>query len=116
MPRQKSAISWSPSRRGHEPTATTRLCADLKTPVTTEEIIRMVKADSGVEFKPNEVIIRPTAKASALNGGAFVDLLPAGLDPNNALNYKISMVFDASGKLVNYERDPSFLRSFHRFA
>jgi len=81
---------------------------DLKTPVTTEEIIRMVKADSGVEFKPNEVIIRPTAKASALNGGAFVDLLPAGLDPNNALNYKISMVFDASGKLVNYERDPSF--------
>jgi hypothetical protein len=65
-------------------------------------------ADTGVEFTPSEVIIRPTAKASAMNGGAFVDLLPEGLDPNNGLNYKISMVFDANGKLVNYERDPRF--------
>jgi hypothetical protein len=81
---------------------------ELTLPVTADEIIRMVKADSGGEFKPSEVIIRPTGKASALNGGAFVDLLPTGADPNNALNYKISMVFDAGGKLVNYERDPSF--------
>lgn len=81
---------------------------NLNAPVTTEEVIRMVKTDSGVEFKPNEVIIRPTAKASAMNGGAFVDILSTGDDLNNALNYKISMVFDADGKLVNYERDPRF--------
>ena len=81
---------------------------ELNLPISTDEVLRMVKADLGVEFKPNEVIIRPTGKASALNGGAFVDLLPSGADPNNALDYKISMVIDANGKLVNYERDPFF--------
>lgn len=88
------------------PTNTTT--PNLNVPVTTEQVIQMVQADSGVLFKPNEVIIRPTGKACALEGGAFVDLLPTGADPNNALNYKISMVFDANGKLVNYERDPRF--------
>lgn len=80
----------------------------LNLPVTREQVILMVKADTGVEFKLNEVMLKPTAKACALNGGAFVDLLPAGADPNNFLNNKISMVFDADGKLVNYERAPSF--------
>jgi len=68
----------------------------------------MVKADSGVTFALNEILIRPTAAACALNGGAFVDVLPSGKDPNNALNYRISMVFNADGRLVNYERDPFF--------
>lgn len=45
---------------------------DLSVPVNREEIIRMVRADSGVEFKPHEVIISPTGAACALNGGAFV--------------------------------------------
>lgn len=81
---------------------------NLTTPVSREDVIRMVKADSGVEFKPNEIIIKPTGAASALNGGAFVDILPSGKDPNNALNYVISMVFNADGMLVNYERDPAF--------
>jgi hypothetical protein len=81
---------------------------NLNTPITREEVLRMLKADTGRDFKPSEIIIRPTAKASAMNGGAFVDLLPEGLDPNNGLNYKISMVFNANGKLVNYERDPRF--------
>lgn len=81
---------------------------DLNTSVTASQVLDMVQADTGVTFKPNEVIIRPTAKASALNGGAFVDLLPTGADPNNALNYKLSMTFDSSGKLVDYERDPQF--------
>jgi hypothetical protein len=81
---------------------------ELNLPISSAEVIDMVKADSGVEFKPSEVIIRPTGKASALNGGAFVDLLPTGNDPNNFLNYKISMTFDSNGKLVDYERDPNF--------
>ncbi len=80
---------------------------DLNVPVTATQIISMIRADTGVAFKPNEVIIRPTGKASALNGGAFVDILPTGADPNNFMNYKLSMTFDSSGKLVNYERDPS---------
>jgi hypothetical protein len=81
---------------------------NLAVPVTSDEVIRMVKADSGVGFKPNEVLIKPTAAACALNGGAFVNILPTGADPNNGLNYKISMVFASDGKLVNYERDPFF--------
>lgn len=81
---------------------------DLTVPVAREEIIRMVTADSGVEFKPNEVIIKPTAAACALNGGAFVSILPAGAEPGNALNNKISMVFGSNGKLVSYVRDPFF--------
>lgn len=81
---------------------------DLTVPVAREEIIRMVKADSGVEFKPNEVIIKPTAAACALNGGAFVSILPSGADPDNALNNKISMVFGPNGRFVSYVRDPFF--------
>jgi len=81
---------------------------DLSVPTTREEVLRMVKEDTGVEFKPNEVLIKPTAAACALNGGAFVDILPAGKDPNNAMNYNISMVFDSAGKLVNYTRHPFF--------
>ena len=81
---------------------------DLTVPVGRDDIIGMVKADSGVEFKPNEVIIRPTAAACALNGGAFVHTIPTGQDPNNGLSSKIDMVFGPDGKLVNYERDPCF--------
>lgn len=81
---------------------------DFSIPITRKEIIQMVKADCGVEFKPNEVIIRPTAESSALNGGVSAALLPSGKDPNNGLNYKITVVFNSSGKLVSYDRDPFF--------
>ncbi len=80
---------------------------NLSVPLTAAEVLDMVAADTGKAFKANEVIIRPTGKASALNGGAFVDILPTGADPNNFLNYKLSMTFDSNGKLVDYERDPS---------
>ena len=44
----------------------------------------------------------------ALNGGAFVELLPTGADPNNGLSSKIDLVFGSDGNLVNYDRDPFF--------
>jgi len=81
---------------------------NLAMPVTSSQVLDMVAADTGTAYKPNEVIIRPTGKASAMNGGAFVDILPTGADQNNFMNYKISMTFDSSGKLVDYERDPRF--------
>jgi hypothetical protein len=81
---------------------------NLSVPVNRADIIGMVQADSGVQFKPNEVIIRPTAAASAINGGEFVHTVPAGANPNNALSSKIDLVFNADGKLVNYDRDPFF--------
>jgi hypothetical protein len=79
----------------------------LDLPVSRNDIIRMVRADSGTEFKPNEVQIRPTGLASAMNGGAFVDIAPLWGDPNNGLS-KVSLVFGPSGDLVYYDRDPTF--------
>ncbi len=107
----KSKVSYLMTRKGAQ--ALNQLpgqgfVPNLRVPVTREEVIRMVKADSGVEFKPNEVLIEPTAAACALNGGAFVHLRPAGSDPNNGLSSKIDLVFGSDGKLVNYERDPVF--------
>lgn len=81
---------------------------DLNVPITREEVIRMVKADAGVEFKPNEVLIKPTGAACALNGGAFVHLLPLGKDPNNGANIQLALIFSQNGKMVTYERDPFF--------
>jgi hypothetical protein len=81
---------------------------DLSVPVTREEVMRMVKTDTGVQFKPNEIIIKPTGACCVLNGGAFVDVLPEGADANNGLSYKVNFVFGPDGKLLNYERDPSF--------
>ena len=80
---------------------------NLVMPVTPSQALAMIDADTGTTFKPNEVMIRPTGKASAMNGGAFVDILPTGADQNNFMNYKLSMTFDSNGMLVNYERDPS---------
>lgn len=79
----------------------------IKMPVSRNDIIRMVKAESGTEFKPNEVELRPTGLASAMNGGAFVDIAHLGGDPNNAL-CKVSLVFGPGGDIVYYERDPTF--------
>lgn len=81
---------------------------DLSVPISREEIIRMVKADSGVEFKLNECVIKPTGAACALGGGAFVDMLPTGADPDNGLSSKINFVFGPDGKIVSYQRDPFF--------
>jgi hypothetical protein len=79
----------------------------LALPVSRNDIIRIVKADSGTEFKPNEVQIRPTGLASAMNGGAFVDIAPLWGNPNNGLS-KVSLVFGPNGDLVYYDRDPTF--------
>jgi hypothetical protein len=79
----------------------------LNMPITQEEIIRMVKADTGAEFEPSEIEMRPTAAASALDGGAFVHIGHVNGDSNNGL-YKLDFVFGPDGKIVNYERDPTF--------
>ncbi|HVV01232.1 MAG TPA: hypothetical protein VHH88_07700 [Verrucomicrobiae bacterium] len=81
---------------------------DLSPPITREDVIGMIRADAGVQFKPNEIILRPTGAGTAMAGGAFVEVLPAGADPNNGLSSKIDMVFGQDGKLANYDRDPYF--------
>ncbi|HLH53292.1 MAG TPA: hypothetical protein VKY92_06720 [Verrucomicrobiae bacterium] len=78
----------------------------LTMPVTREDVISMAKADCGREFKPNEVIIRPSAAGTSLDGGALVHIVPEGTDPNNLATQPLNMVFGKDGKLVNYTRDP----------
>ncbi len=80
---------------------------NLQLPVERSDVIKMVGLDSGTQFKPNEVFLRPAGTGSSLNGGALVDIGPRGGDPNNGL-CKLSLVFDAEGKLAYYCRDPFF--------
>jgi hypothetical protein len=78
-------------------------------PVTREEIARMVQADTGVGFKPNEILMTPTGTAFAMNGGANIRIgppktaLPAVSGPD-----KLDLVFGPDGKLAYYLRDPFF--------
>ncbi len=81
--------------------------ATLDLPIQKEDVIRMVKADSGTMFRRDEIQLRPTGTASALNGGAFVDIAPLGGNPNNGL-CKVSLVFDPDGNLAYYCRDPFY--------
>lgn len=81
---------------------------ELTLPVSREDVIRMVKADSGVEFKLNECVMKPTGISGALNGGATIHMLPTGSDPENGLSSKIDLVFGPDGKLVYYDRHPFF--------
>ncbi len=79
----------------------------MELPVSRSEVIRMVKEESGTEFKAKDVELRPTGTASAMNGGAFVDIAHLGGDPNNGL-CKVSLVFGPEGRVVYYDRDPTF--------
>jgi hypothetical protein len=78
-------------------------------PVTREEIARMVQADTGVSFKPNEILMTPTGIGFAMNGGANIRIgppkiaLPAVSGPD-----KLDIVVGPDGKLAYYMRDPFF--------
>ncbi len=86
---------------------------DLSVPVSREEVIRMVKADTGVEFKnnTNKCRIIPSGASSSVQGGAFVEMVPPGAFQGN-YEYNpqsaVSLVFGPDGKLVNYLRSPFF--------
>jgi hypothetical protein len=79
----------------------------LKMPVERNSVLKMIESDSGVRFHPSEMVMRPTGIANALNGGATVDipLLRNGTETGFS---KVSLVFDSSGTLCCYERDPTF--------
>ena len=74
---------------------------DPSMPVTREEIARMLKADSGIEFPPAEIRITPTAFSSAMSGGAQVTV---GGDPINIASWKFNLVFGPDGNLTYYLR------------
>lgn len=70
--------------------------------VSRDDIIHMVKADTGVEFQLRDVQMQPTGLGSAMSGGAFVDIQPGG--PETKV---LSFVFGEDGNLAYYLRDPS---------
>ena len=74
---------------------------DPSMPVTREEVARLLKVDSGVNFPPAEIRVTPTAFSGAMNGGAQVSV---GGDPINSASWKFTLVFGADGKLAYYLR------------
>ncbi len=84
--------------------------ADLSMPVTREQVIDLMEADSGKRFPPNEVTLTPTGQSGSLMGGATVEV---GKDASNpefthvtTKETSFSLTFGPDGKLVYYERDP----------
>jgi hypothetical protein len=83
---------------------------DLSMPVTREQVIDMVEADSGVRFPADEVSLKPTGASGSLMGGADAEV---GKEVNNPLytpytttSMDFSIVFGPDGKLAYYQRTP----------
>jgi|ERR1051325_416292 hypothetical protein len=71
--------------------------------VSKEEILRLLKADSGKDFPPDQIAISPTGRSTAMNGGVSVDVgehIHAAMTPLP----KYAMVFGPDGNLVCYGR------------
>lgn len=77
---------------------------DMSLPVNREEIIRMVKSDTGIEFNSHQVEIKPTAAACAIQGGAFVEVGRQMLgDMELMTGTNVSLVVSSNGKIVSYQ-------------
>jgi len=71
--------------------------------VSRAEILRLLRADSGKDFPPDEIAIRPTAVSTAMNGGVSVDV-GKGVNAEAMPLPKYAMVFGPDGNLVAYGR------------
>lgn len=71
----------------------------LTSPLTREEVARLLEEDGGFRFQPHEIRIIPTGLSGSLNGGAFVN---AGGDPENGASWAFDMIFSQDGKLAYY--------------
>lgn len=86
-----------------------QLSGGSKTPmepsVSRDEILNLLKADSGNVFPPDQIAIRPAPAGSPMNGGVSVDVGKGVNDANMAFDdIKYSMVFDPKGMLCCYAR------------
>jgi hypothetical protein len=77
---------------------------NLAVPIKRDEVLKMVKADTGVDYQPSQVEIKPTAAACALDGGAFVEVgrVMKG-DMEILTENSLSFVVSSDGKLVSYQ-------------
>jgi hypothetical protein len=74
--------------------------------VSRDEILALLKADSGKDFPPDQISIWETANMSAMNGGVGVDV-GKGVNspyPTPFTDWRYGMVFDPNGTLVCYAR------------
>lgn len=67
--------------------------------VSRDEVIAMLAAEGGVEFKPNDIRMTPTGLSGALNGRTIVNV---GGTPDNAASFEYGMVFGSDAKLAFY--------------
>lgn len=77
--------------------------APLPPSVSRDEIMALLKADSGRDYPASEIAIRPTAYGSAMNGGVSVDV-GQGVHTGGGTLPDFTMVFGPDGKLVAYGR------------
>jgi hypothetical protein len=70
-------------------------------PVTRDDVIQMLKSDSGIAFAPADIRMTPTGYGTAINGGAIIEV---GGDPNNAASWKYNLVFGPNGNLNYYQK------------
>jgi len=70
-------------------------------PITRDEIIQMLYADGGVQFKPSDIRITPTGISGSLNGGAYIGV---GGNPDNEASWDYDIVLGSDGKLAFYLR------------
>ncbi len=80
--------------------ASSGMAPNLSVPITREEVVQMALADTGKQFLPNQILIRPTGAACSLQGGAFVSV---GGNANQWDLTNVSFVIGPDGMLVNYE-------------
>jgi hypothetical protein len=90
---------------GPEPGST----PNISVPITKDQVINWVKDDTGAQFPPSEVVVRPTGAATSIQGGAFVDLGGNSYGPQayQFTGTNVQFVFGPDGMIINYERDPS---------
>ncbi len=72
----------------------------LSVPVTREEVVQMAKADTGIQFAPKDILIRPTGAACSLEGGAFVSV---GGKPDQWDITNVSLVIGPDSMIINYQ-------------
>ncbi len=73
--------------------------------ISGEEVMRLIEADSGRDFPPDQVAMRPTAYAGAMNGGLSVNVGKGVNQPAMVFtDLKYTMVFGPDGNLACYGR------------
>jgi len=87
---------------------TTGAAPDMSMPVTRQDVKAMAEADSGEQFPPNLVQLKPSAQSGSFAGGAIVNV---GSEVKNAVGIPISKtsaginyVFAKDGTLAFYLR------------